>query len=172
MVLPRLREILGAEATDILMDWRVSARSIKGKGIALALNQDQNAFVNSLELCGSAGGEGGFTLDELAELVSAATGVEMNGDGLMKIGERIYNLEKAFNIREGMGRKDDTLPQRFFTEEDDPRGHSGMNETKFQEMLDDYYQFRGWDREGIPTIQKLEELGLSDIAEQIGAARG
>ncbi|MDP6501617.1 MAG: aldehyde ferredoxin oxidoreductase family protein [Dehalococcoidales bacterium] len=172
MVLPRLREILGLEAADILMNWRVSARSIEGKGIALALNQDQNAFVNSLELCGSAGGEGGFTLDELGELVSTTTGVKMTGDDLMKIGERIYNVEKAFNIREGMGRKDDTLPQRFFTEEDGPRGHSGMNETKFQKMLDDYYQFRGWDHEGIPTVQKLEELGLSDITEQIGAARG
>ena len=117
--------------------------------------------------------EGGPVRDELlAELVPAATGVEMSGDDFMKIGERINNVEKAFNIREGMGRKDDTLPKSYFVEKETPWGPEGMSEAKFQVMLDEYYQFRGWDQEGIPTKQKLEELGLSYIAEQIGAANG
>jgi aldehyde:ferredoxin oxidoreductase len=94
----------------------------------------------------------------------------MSGDDLMKAGERITNVEKAFNIREGMGRKDDTLPKSFFVEEETPWGTTGISEAKFKAMLDEYYQFRGWDREGIPTPQKLEELGLGYMAEQIRAA--
>jgi aldehyde:ferredoxin oxidoreductase len=169
--LPRLKEILGSEAVDRLTR---EPHSIEGKGVLLAVDQDYHAFINSMEVCkrlaqGKRGG--GIHDDFLAQLVSTATGVEMSGDDLMKAGERITNVEKAFNIREGMGRKDDTLPKSFFVEEETPWGTTGINEAKFQAMLDEYYQFRGWDREGIPTKQKLEELGLGYMAEQIGAAQ-
>jgi aldehyde:ferredoxin oxidoreductase len=105
--------------------------------------------------------------DDLAKLLSTCTGTEMTGDDLMKIGERIYNVERAFNIREGMGRKDDTLPESFFVEKVTPWGPTGMSEGRFQEMLDQYYQFRGWDREGIPTKEKLDELSLGHLGEQL-----
>ncbi|MFC1958555.1 aldehyde ferredoxin oxidoreductase family protein [Chloroflexota bacterium] len=181
----RLKEILGSqEAVDRLTR---EPQSIEGKGVILALNQDMNAFVNTLEICtfGISGGLGvgrGTTglyggspelqlhVDELAQLFSTATGVEMSSDDLMKVGERIYNVEKAINIREGMGRKDDILPKSYLVEKKTPWGIDGISEDKFQTMLDEYYQFRGWDQEGIPTKQKLDELGLSYIAEQIGAA--
>ncbi|MFC1958797.1 aldehyde ferredoxin oxidoreductase C-terminal domain-containing protein [Chloroflexota bacterium] len=94
----------------------------------------------------------------------------MSGDDLMKVGERIYNVERAFNIREGMGRKDDMLPKNMLVEKETPWGMEGISEANFDAMLDEYYQFRGCNHEGIPTKQKLEELGLGDIAEQIGAA--
>ncbi|NQT31007.1 MAG: aldehyde ferredoxin oxidoreductase, partial [Deltaproteobacteria bacterium] len=169
--LPRLREILGSkEAVERLMR---EPRSIGGKGVLLALDQDFSTFLNCLEVCISVMGylRQSLNPDELAELVSTATGVEMSGDDLMKIGERINNVEKAFNIREGIGgRKDDTLPQSFFVEEEGPWGPTGISEAKFQAMLDEYYKFRGWDEKGIPTKEKLEELGLGDIVEQIRVA--
>ncbi len=167
--LPRLKEILGSqEAVDRL---NREPRSIEGKGVALALDQDFTAFYNSIGVCKrSPSARGGPVIEELlAELVPAVTGVEMSGDDFMKIGERITNVEKAFNIREGMGRKDDTLPQSYLVEKETPWGTEGISEAKFQAMLDEYYQFRGWDQEGIPIKQKLEELGLGYIAEQIGA---
>ncbi|MFC2072708.1 aldehyde ferredoxin oxidoreductase family protein [Chloroflexota bacterium] len=165
---PRLREILGAEVVTRMM---TDPRSIEGKGVRLALNHDFNSFANSMEICCSPrGSRAGLDSDELAQFVSTATGVEMSSSDLMKIGERINNVEKAINIREGMGRKDDTLPKPFLVEEETSWGTTGISEAKFQTMLDDFYQFRGWDQEGIPTKQKLEELGLGYIAEQIGAA--
>ncbi|MBI4283136.1 MAG: aldehyde ferredoxin oxidoreductase family protein [Chloroflexi bacterium] len=170
--IPHLREILGSEeAVDRLTR---EPRSIAGKGIWLALDQDYCAFVNSLEVCMFVGGmllREALDCDDLARLVSTATGVEMSGDDAMKIGERIWNVEKAFNIREGMGRKDDTLPMPFFVEKETPWGSEGISQAKFQTMLDEYYQYRGWDREGTPTKQKLDELGLSHIAKEIGAAQ-
>ena len=83
------------------------------------------------------------------------------------IGERIYNLEKAFNSRLGFTRKDDTLCDRWMNEPI-PEGFPGAGMTGgdfFEYMLDEYYDYRGWDREnGLQTKGKLEELGLHDVA--------
>jgi len=169
--LPRLREALGSEEAVQRLN---VPRSYEGKGVFLALDQDFCAFFNSLNVCdfviGAGQGRGCLNPDELAELFSTATGVAMTGDDFLKIGERICNVERAFNVREGMRRKDDTLPRAFFVEGESPWGPTGVNEAKFQEMLDEYYNFRGWDQEGIPTRRKLLELGLGDMAKQIGAA--
>ncbi len=71
----------------------------------------------------------------------------------MKCGERIWNLERMFNIRAGFSRNDDTLPDRFFESE-------GINKEEFEKALDDYYLLRGWDENGVPKQEKLRELGL------------
>ncbi|OPY32827.1 MAG: Tungsten-containing aldehyde ferredoxin oxidoreductase [Methanoregula sp. PtaU1.Bin006] len=97
--------------------------------------------------------------DDYADLVSAATGVKVDAAGLLKIGERIWNLQKLYNIRRGFGRKDDTLPARLLKEplkEGAPAGQV----SRIGEMLDEYYTLRGWDREGTPSPGKLKELGL------------
>jgi aldehyde:ferredoxin oxidoreductase len=79
--------------------------------------------------------------------------------GLLKAGERIWNLQKLYNIKRGFGRKDDTVPARLLNEplkEGAPAGQVWRRE----EMLDEYYTLRGWDKEGTPTPGKLKELGL------------
>ena len=98
--------------------------------------------------------------DLYALMLSAVTGREVNGKALLKIGERIWNIEKLFNLREGFTRKDDTLPKRLL---DEPftSGHSKNKKIDLQPMLDEYYQLRGWSVEGIPSQQKLSELGLN-----------
>ena len=165
----RLRDIVGGEEGEQRLVRE--PRSTEFKAIVVALDQDYSSFFNSLELCTRVVTRlrGALEPDEQAELASAVTGIEMNGDDLMKIGERITNVERAFNIREGMGRKDDILPKVFLTEQQGPWGPTGISEEKFQAMLDEYYQFKGWSKEGIPSKQKLNELGLGYIAEQIGA---
>jgi len=165
--LPRLKEILGGEAAvKRLVE---EPRSTKGKGVLVALDQDFSAFFNSLEVCNWAVGHlhQGLDPDELATLFSTCTGVDLTGNDLMKIGERIYNVERMFNIREGMGRKDDTLPDSFFIEKKTPWGPEGMSEQRFQKLLDEYYHFRGWDHEGIPTREKLEELSLGYLGGEL-----
>ena len=165
--LPRLKEILGGEAAvKRLVE---EPRSTEGKGVLVALDQDFSAFFNSLEVCNWAVGHlhQGLDPDELATLFSTCTGVDLTGNDLMKIGERIYNVERMFNIREGMGRKDDTLPDSFFIEKKTPWGPEGMSEQRFQKLLDEYYHFRGWDHEGIPTREKLEELSLGYLGGEL-----
>jgi len=81
----------------------------------------------------------------------------------MEVGERIYNLERLFLIREGLGRKDDRVPERFHEpwQYGYQRG-SCIEREKFETLLDEYYREHGWDEEGIPTRETLERLGLSE----------
>jgi aldehyde:ferredoxin oxidoreductase len=102
-------------------------------------------------------------------LLNAATGVaEFSDVGyLIQTGERIYNIERAFNTRDGFGRKDDYAPERF-SKEPVSNGPSQGQVFENDVLLDDYYQARGWDvKTGIPNQQKLEELGLKKEAEEL-----
>ena len=162
---PRLRKILGEELTQRASNpW-----SYEGQGMILAVDNDFFAAINSVDACITLGMANTESLDEddLAWLISAATGLQMDGDRLMKAGERVFTVEKAFNLREGLRRKDDILPERFFVERITPEGPVGLNRAKFEAMLDEYYKFRGWDREGFPTEEKLKELNLAYIRTQL-----
>jgi len=100
--------------------------------------------------------------ENIARLASAATGWKLSVDDMKVIGERIWNLVRMFNVREGFTRKDDTIPYRIAN---DPLkggkadGHVVKPED-FNKMLDEYYRLRGWDKEGRPTKEKLKELKL------------
>ncbi len=85
--------------------------------------------------------------------------MEIDNDELMKIGERIWNLERLFNLKAGFTGKDDTLPQRLL-KEPISSGPAKGKVVELDKMLPEYYDLRGWDKEGVPTKQKLKELGL------------
>jgi len=133
-------------------------------------NQDNTAMGEVGIVCAFARGWG-WVPDHYGKLLAAATGVESsaNMDYLWKVGERIVNLERAFNVREGFGRKDDKLPARMLTEPLHTLGAPGEGEIvrEMEQFLDRYYELRGWNRDGIPTAKKLSELGLAKMAKDI-----
>ena len=103
---------------------------------------------------------------ETSELFRAATGLEMTPEELQRVGERVTNLKKAFNIREGWTRADDTLPSRIF-EEPLPTGIAKgtlLSREELDGMIEGYYEARGWTPEGLIPQQKLAELGLGDLS--------
>ena len=104
----------------------------------------------------------GIGADELAEMLTAATGVSYTTQEFMKAGERIWNLERMWNLKAGLSAKDDTLPQRLLK---DPikTGPSKGNLSKLPEMLPEYYHLRGWDKNGIPGEEKLKDLSLARL---------
>jgi len=105
----------------------------------------------------------GLGLPELAELTSSLTGWDIDGKELLNIGERVFNLQRMFNVREGISRKDDYLPARVHRVPEFGKYSSVVEcEIKdYKRMLDEYYEARGWNREtGIPTKGKLQQLGL------------
>jgi aldehyde:ferredoxin oxidoreductase len=104
--------------------------------------------------------------DHYSHLLQAATGLHFTATDLISIGERIYNLERAFNARNGFGRKDDSLPARLL-ETPLPEGHSKNTVVALDPMLNEYYRLRGWTPEGIPTISTLSEAKLGYISKQI-----
>ncbi|MFX1450285.1 MAG: aldehyde ferredoxin oxidoreductase C-terminal domain-containing protein, partial [Promethearchaeota archaeon] len=104
--------------------------------------------------------------DFYSRLVTAVTGINFSSEELMNIGERIWNLERLFNIREGFSRKDDTLPKRFLTEPLEKGGSKGTV-VKLDEMLSEYYRARGWNVDGIPLKSTLERLGLKELSVHV-----
>ncbi|MHA1332174.1 MAG: aldehyde ferredoxin oxidoreductase C-terminal domain-containing protein, partial [Candidatus Hodarchaeales archaeon] len=81
-------------------------------------------------------------------------------------GERIYNLQRLFNIREGITRKDDTLPKRLL-EEPLPEGPAEGHVIDLEPLLDLYYEYRGWDHNGKPTLETLSRLNLDWALDKI-----
>jgi aldehyde:ferredoxin oxidoreductase len=132
--------------------------------------EDYGAVVDSVGLCKSGGT---FVMAELywpdiAAALEAATGMEVSVERLKRIGERIYNLQRAYNALHSITRADDRLPRRF-SDEPSPSGNARGQVIDLDPMLDEYYDLRGWDRvTGWPTAQKLRELGLADVATRLG----
>lgn len=119
--------------------------------------QDITAAIDSIGLCLFTS----FALgaDDYAELYNAVCGTNLTGADFLKSGERIWNLEKIFNLKAGIDPSQDTLPKRLL-EEPIPDGPSKGWVHKLSELLPEYYKVRGWDEKGIPTPEKLKELGL------------
>lgn len=99
---------------------------------------------------------------QFSRLIALSTGLTLTPKELKSIGERIYTLERTMLVRDGISRKDDTLPKRYF-EEPIPEGSAQgevISRKEFDEMLDEYYRLHGWDDNGVPKKEKLRRLGL------------
>lgn len=132
--------------------------STDGKGEMAALMQNYMETFNALGLCKFlTRGKTGPAV--IAEWVSAAVGIDLSADELMKIGERNFNLKRLFNFKLGITRKDDTLPPRFLAH-DRKTGRSAGSIPHQGKILIEYYKFRGWTEEGLPGVEKLKALGL------------
>lgn len=142
--------------------------SIKYKGILAKECEDFATIVNSLLVCVT----GAFWppimwWDNLSQIYTVVTGIKTAVTDLKKVADRIVNLKRAYNIRLGLTKKHDTLPERFLREPapDGPcRGHI----VKLKPMIDEYYAERGWDQKtGLIPLSKLKELELNDVIIQL-----
>ncbi len=144
--------------------------SDSGTGDVAAYNQIDKAVEETGILCNFA--DSGMTRELLARLLVAATGFqELQEKGYLRlIGERIVCLERCFNVREGFSRKDDKLPERMTTEPLTAAGPAtGEFVRNLDGLLDEYYDYLGYTRDGIPSEEKLIELGLETVSPQIRA---
>ncbi|ABN69774.1 aldehyde ferredoxin oxidoreductase [Staphylothermus marinus F1] len=138
--------------------------STKGKPALVKEFQDVFAVIDSMVVCKFSS----FAIwdEDYAEIISAVTGWDISKEEVHRIGERIYNAERAFNVLSfGDGREYDTLPKRLL-EEPMPEGPAKGHVVRLNEMLDEYYKLRGW-IDGRPTRAKLEELGLKWVADRL-----
>ena len=142
-------EIMGS---PVLVDRDIT----EGKADLVILFQNLSAAMDSMVVCRFT--NFAWTVDDYASMVAAGTGLPIDGKELLKIGSRIWNLERLFNIREGFSKKDDALPPRF--SKPLPEGGSRNRTAKIDVMLPEYYSLRGWDKEGNPTEKVLKELDI------------
>ncbi len=109
-----------------------------------------------------------LSISQQADLVKGITGWNTTVWELMKVGERVINMTRVFNIREGLTKDNDCLPRRFFVPfASGPLKGVGVNETELAKAIDTYYAMVGWDEDGVPTLAKLQELGIDWVAEVI-----
>lgn len=143
----------------------------EGKPLLCRWFEDLYSAANALGLCFF---PFGFRLalgpTHLSKLFSACTGRDTTPQDIMMFGERTFTLLKAYPVRQGLTRKDDHWPDRFYTEPlpEGPAKGAVLSRETIDELLDEYYELRGWDkRAGVPTAKKLTELGLGDIASEL-----
>ncbi|HOQ99391.1 MAG TPA: aldehyde ferredoxin oxidoreductase family protein [Anaerolineae bacterium] len=162
------------EVFGVPIPWGVDRFAAEGKGKLTIWNQDvRTATLDCAPMCA-------FLLDmavpataceNTAALMEGVTGLVFTPEEVMRVGERVNNLARAFNVREGFTRADDTLPERLMTEPlkaGASKGHV-ISRQDLDTMLDEYYSLRGWDvSTGTPTRAKLIELGLAYAADALG----
>jgi aldehyde:ferredoxin oxidoreductase len=153
------------EIFDIPIPEKVDRFAVKGKGKLTKWNQDvRTATCDCATLCGFVldMAVAGIACQNTADLVAAATGIPFTAEDVQRVGERVNNIARVFNIREGFTRKDDTFPPRLMTEALKAGASKGqvLSQADLDEMLDEYYTARGWDAKGTPTAARLKDLEI------------
>ena len=132
--------------------------SLEGKATWVKAFQDLTAVIDSLGLCLFT--SFAINADDYKDLFNAIVGEDYSTDDIMNAGDRIWNLERVYNLQAGVGPDQDTLPRRLLKEaiaEGPSKGHVH----RLSELLPQYYKERGWSAEGMPTDVKLAELEIS-----------
>ena len=129
----------------------------QGKAGIVSVHQNSAAVIDSLVYCKFA--NMAVAEEFFARVLTAVTGELFTADDLMMVGERVWNLERLYNLREGFTKEDDTLPDRLLNEPVTEGPSEGFT-VKLDPMLEEYYAFRGWDKNGMPKPEKLKELSL------------
>ncbi|MBI5960562.1 MAG: aldehyde ferredoxin oxidoreductase family protein, partial [Chloroflexi bacterium] len=153
--------MLGAEVLGLPK--LIDRFQVQGKASFVILHQNAASIIDSLVACKFA--NIAIAEDYFARALTALTGVEYPTGDLIRAGERIWTMERLYNLREGFTKADDNLPPRLLNEP--AMGGSAGHVSHLAPLLDEYYRGRGWDANGIPTHQKLEELGLAELVEGV-----
>jgi aldehyde:ferredoxin oxidoreductase len=146
-----------------LFQGKLDRFTVKGKAPTLKDLQELFTVMDCMILC-KFGGRNAFSnsWDELVKLSNWATGYGYTADDLRKVGARSWTMERMFNLREGLSKKDDTLPERFFSLaiHDGPSKGAVVNKADFDKELEEYYKLWGWTKDGVPTREALDSLGI------------
>jgi aldehyde:ferredoxin oxidoreductase len=132
--------------------------------------EDTYSLLDSFIVCKNAKATFYQELAELAKLYNLVTGIELSADELRLAAERINTLARLINIREGLSRKDDSLPWKVMNEpipDDGPVKGAFVSQDELDLMLDDYYEARGWTLEGVPKSENLKKLGMDELASLV-----
>jgi aldehyde:ferredoxin oxidoreductase len=138
----------------------------KGRGKMVRDMEDTYNLIDSFVVCKFSRGTYYKELPDMAKLYALVTGIDVTPEELKRCGERIQNAARLFNIREGLGRKDDTLPWKVMHDpipDEGPAKGAFVTQAELDLLLDDYYESRGWTKQGVPTVEKLKELGMDDL---------
>lgn len=152
---------LGLFYPDCEMDSPPERFDASSAGYCAYIYQNTSMLFNNLTMCKFMVNNGGLTITEIGKELKLATGLDYSNMELLKTSERGIALQRLINVRDGLSRKDDTLPPKML-QAAIIGGRAGKSPVDFDNMLDDYYKLRGWDENGIPTPETLQDLDLQD----------
>ncbi len=138
--------------------------SYKSKAVVVTFSETIYAVVDCVGICKfichGFNSPRNLNYDHFRDLIYLATGLEFSKEELVQVGRRVVDLERVINMREGITRKDDTLPARYFDEEMTGRKTKGhrIDRVQFAQMLDEFYALHGWDKEGRPARERVAEF--------------
>jgi aldehyde:ferredoxin oxidoreductase len=137
---------------------KLDPHKLEGKAVWAKLFQDLTAAIDSLGICLFTS----FAVkpEHYRDMYNTVTGSDLTTEELLQAGERIWNLERVYNLESGIGPEQDTLPKRLLSEPLQEGGSKGMVH-RLSELLPEYYRERGWTEKGVPSKEKLVQLGLS-----------
>ncbi len=151
----------GAAIPDLGYPKTLDRFKVEGKAQFVYDMQNWMSLFDSLHICKFVL-FGGMTVEPMLAALNLVTGWDMSKEEFLKTGERIFNLKRLYNNREGISRKDDTLPPRILNH---PRGGGAGNNLPFlNKMLNEYYEIRGWNEFGIPTEEIIDKLDLNNYS--------
>ena len=133
---------------------------VQGKSSFVILHQNSSAAIDSLVVCKFT--NMGVADEYFARVLSAVTGIEYTTGDMIRVGERVWNLERLYNLREGFTREDDSLPPRLLNEAPSEGPSKGWV-VHLEPMLKEYYRGRAWNENGVPQPKKLAELELANL---------
>ena len=137
----------------------------EGKGHLAAKMQDYCSLINSLVLCVFMPDGGGLSFTSILNIFNSITGWDWDIEEAMRSGERIFTLQRLINLRDGCTRKDDILPPKMYVPAKE--GFRAGKVPPFEDLLSEYYKLREWSKDGQPTKEKLQKLGLEDFAKYL-----
>jgi len=138
----------------------------RGRGKLVKELEDIYSLIDSFIVCKNAKATFYMELAELSKLYTLVTGNELAVEDLSASAERINTLARLINMREGLSRKDDTLPWKVLNvpiPDDGPAKGAIVTQEELDLMLDDYYDARGWNLEGVPKVETLNRLGMEEF---------
>ena len=135
-------------------------------GYCAYIYQNTSMLFNNLTICKFMINNGGLTISDITLEYEYATGIKLSTLELLKTAERGMALQRLVNVRDGITRKDDTLPPKML-QHSVIGGRAGKAPIAFEKMLDDYYKLRGWDSDGIPTKESLISLDLGEYTKYL-----
>ncbi len=153
----------GERVQDLKIYERVDRFTTKGKGWMVATMMIWSEVQESVGVCKFVE----IPPAHVAGLYTFATGIKKTLPMLMEVGKRVFMLKRLFNNANGISRKDDTLPERFLKEPLREGGSAGQT-VDLETMLNEYYEFMGWDERGVPRKEVLESLGIAEYASKLG----
>ena len=146
----------GPETTGVF-----EPHATEGKGEWVANEQNRSTAHDNTGVCLFVGAANA-PIEQFVPCTAAATGVDYTIDDFIKSGERTWNIERLWNLKAGLTKADDTLPKRLLKEPHSDGPSAGVT-VNLDAMLPIYYEERGWDPEGVPTREKLVELGIASV---------